>query len=71
MVTPWITPLPSIAIVPAGLSPSPGEPKLQSTASAQAPTWEAGYGVVFELDSTGNYTVLYRFTGGADGGNPR
>ncbi len=28
-------------------------------------------GVVFKLDSAGNYTVLYNFTGGADGGSPR
>jgi uncharacterized repeat protein (TIGR03803 family) len=25
---------------------------------------------VFKLDSTGKETVLYRFTGGADGANP-
>jgi uncharacterized repeat protein (TIGR03803 family) len=31
---------------------------------------EHGCGVVFKLDTTGNYTVLYRFTGDADGGNP-
>jgi uncharacterized repeat protein (TIGR03803 family) len=31
---------------------------------------EAGSGVVFELDAAGNYAVLYRFTGGADGGTP-
>src|SRR5580693_6141634 len=30
----------------------------------------AGGGVVFELDTEGNYTVLYRFTGGAGGGGP-
>ena len=29
-----------------------------------------GYGVVFELDPAGHETVLYSFTGGADGGNP-
>jgi uncharacterized repeat protein (TIGR03803 family) len=29
-----------------------------------------GSGLVFELDSAGKYTVLYRFTGGADGGGP-
>ena len=29
-----------------------------------------GKGVVFMLDPAGNYTVLYNFTGGADGGNP-
>ena len=27
----------------------------------------AGYGVVYKLDSAGNYTVLYNFTDGADG----
>jgi uncharacterized repeat protein (TIGR03803 family) len=30
----------------------------------------AGYGVVYKLDTTGQETVLYSFTGGADGGNP-
>lgn len=29
-----------------------------------------GYGLVYKLDSFGNETVLYRFTGGADGGVP-
>jgi uncharacterized repeat protein (TIGR03803 family) len=29
-----------------------------------------GCGVVFKLDTTGHETVLYSFTGGADGGNP-
>lgn len=29
-----------------------------------------GLGVVFKLDQTGKETVLYTFTGGADGGNP-
>ncbi len=29
-----------------------------------------GAGVVFKLDSAGQETVLYNFTGGADGGNP-
>jgi hypothetical protein len=27
-------------------------------------------GVVFKLDTSGNETVLYSFTGGADGDNP-
>jgi uncharacterized repeat protein (TIGR03803 family) len=31
---------------------------------------DAGCGVVFKLDAAGNETVLYSFTGGADGGNP-
>ena len=30
----------------------------------------AGAGVVFNLDKKGHETVLYNFTGGADGGNP-
>ena len=35
------------------------------------PAGDAGCGVVFRFTpSTGAYTVLYRFTGGADGGNP-
>jgi len=29
-----------------------------------------GYGVVFKLDTTGTETVLYTFSGGADGANP-
>jgi uncharacterized repeat protein (TIGR03803 family) len=29
-----------------------------------------GSGVVFELDAAGDYTVLYTFTGGSDGGAP-
>jgi uncharacterized repeat protein (TIGR03803 family) len=31
---------------------------------------EAGSGVVFEYTAADTYTVLYRFKGGADGGNP-
>jgi len=30
----------------------------------------AGAGVVYKVDTTGHQTVLYSFTGGADGGNP-
>jgi uncharacterized repeat protein (TIGR03803 family) len=36
-------------------------------------TYQGGtdlHGTVFELDPTGKLTVLYSFTGGADGGNP-
>ena len=29
-----------------------------------------GSGVVYEIDAAGNQTVLYNFTGGADGGEP-
>jgi uncharacterized repeat protein (TIGR03803 family) len=31
---------------------------------------QGGCGVVFKVDKTGTETVLYSFTGGADGGNP-
>jgi uncharacterized repeat protein (TIGR03803 family) len=31
---------------------------------------EAGAGVVFKIDKSGNESVLYSFTGGADGANP-
>ena len=34
-------------------------------------TCGSGYGVVFELSPTGTLTVLYTFTGGADGGTPQ
>jgi uncharacterized repeat protein (TIGR03803 family) len=30
----------------------------------------AGWGVVYKLDPAGHQTVLYTFTGGADGGGP-
>jgi uncharacterized repeat protein (TIGR03803 family) len=30
----------------------------------------SGYGVVYKLDTTGHETVLYSFTGGADGRSP-
>jgi uncharacterized repeat protein (TIGR03803 family) len=33
-------------------------------------TYGAGCGTVFKLDKTGKETVLYSFTGGADGANP-
>jgi uncharacterized repeat protein (TIGR03803 family) len=29
-----------------------------------------GYGTVFKLDSSGNFTTLYSFTGGSDGATP-
>jgi uncharacterized repeat protein (TIGR03803 family) len=32
---------------------------------------DMGYGTVFELSQAGKETVLYSFTGGADGGNPQ
>src|SRR5208282_3849903 len=30
----------------------------------------SGAGVVFKVDTSGNETVLYTFTGGSDGGSP-
>ena len=30
----------------------------------------SGHGIVYKLDQAGDLTVLYRFTGGADGGDP-
>jgi uncharacterized repeat protein (TIGR03803 family) len=30
----------------------------------------SGAGVVFKVDTSGNETLLYSFTGGDDGGNP-
>ncbi len=29
-----------------------------------------GCGTIFKIDSAGNFTILYRFTGGSDGGGP-
>ena len=31
----------------------------------------ANHGVLYKLDTAGQYTVLYTFTGGADGGSPQ
>ena len=36
----------------------------------RCPTSTFGCGVVYKVDTTGQETVLYKFTGGADGGNP-
>jgi uncharacterized repeat protein (TIGR03803 family) len=41
-----------------------------NTSSACQFYGQPGCGVVFKLDSTGHETVLYSFTGGADGGYP-
>jgi uncharacterized repeat protein (TIGR03803 family) len=45
---------------------------LYGTASGygQLPGGRQGEGVVFKLDSAGAYSVLYTFSGGADGSNP-
>jgi uncharacterized repeat protein (TIGR03803 family) len=40
------------------------------TGGIAGPNCLTGCGVVFKVDKTGNETVLYSFTGGADGGNP-
>lgn len=44
-----------------------GEGNLYGTTTAGG---DSGYGVVFKLDLVGKETVLYSFTGGADGGVP-
>jgi uncharacterized repeat protein (TIGR03803 family) len=33
-------------------------------------TYSSGCGVVYKIDTSGHHTVLYRFTGGTDGGAP-
>jgi uncharacterized repeat protein (TIGR03803 family) len=33
-------------------------------------SYDGGHGVVYKIDPSGNETVLYSFTGGADGSNP-
>ena len=44
---------------------------LYGTASAGGSTpGSTGYGVVYQLDTTGTQSVLYTFTGGADGATP-
>jgi uncharacterized repeat protein (TIGR03803 family) len=44
-----------------------GGGNLYGTTSGGGPS---GFGTVFKLDATGKETVLYGFTGGADGGSP-
>jgi uncharacterized repeat protein (TIGR03803 family) len=46
---------------------SDGQGNLYGTTYSGGP---ANAGVVYQLDATGHETVLYRFTGGADGKNP-
>src|ERR1700733_6812297 len=41
-----------------------------STACTYIPGYPGGCGVVYSVDATGTETVLYRFTGAADGANP-
>jgi uncharacterized repeat protein (TIGR03803 family) len=55
-----------------GWQPSAGLVR-DSAGNLYGTTWNggsAGHGVVFKLDTAGTETVLYNFTGGADGGNP-
>lgn len=41
-----------------------------TTANGGSPSCADGCGTVFKLDKHGNETILYTFTGGADGANP-
>jgi uncharacterized repeat protein (TIGR03803 family) len=43
---------------------------LYGTTSEGGPSWPNGDGIVFKIGKTGKETVLYSFTGGADGGVP-
>jgi uncharacterized repeat protein (TIGR03803 family) len=55
-----------------GASPSAGLIR-DSAGTFYGTTWSGGpanEGVVFKLDTGGNYTMLYSFTGGTDGGGP-
>ena len=55
-----------------GISPNPGL-SMDSAGNLYGTTFLGGsnnWGTVFKLDPTGHETVLYSFTGGADGGNP-
>jgi uncharacterized repeat protein (TIGR03803 family) len=57
--------------VPGGsLIPDPEGNLYGTTESGGIAPYPNGYGVVFKLDTTGKETVLYTFTGGADGGVP-
>jgi uncharacterized repeat protein (TIGR03803 family) len=61
----------NFACPPKGAYPS--ELMLDSAGNLYGTTSKGGaanYGVVYEVDDTGNQTVLYSFTGFADGGAP-
>src|ERR1017187_3746819 len=58
--------LPHGAYPQAGVARDPAVNLYGTTVNGGA----AGWGVVFKLDTVGRQTVLYNFTGGADGGNP-
>ena len=55
---------------PEGLTRDSAGNLYGATSLGGGAAFEAGYGVVFEFSAAGDYTVLYRFTGGADGGFP-
>jgi uncharacterized repeat protein (TIGR03803 family) len=61
---------------PAGAAPTGGVTRdpagnlYGTTSLGGGAVFEEGAGVVFELSAAGDYSVLYAFTGGADGGAP-
>jgi uncharacterized repeat protein (TIGR03803 family) len=55
---------------PAGITLDSDGNVYGTTAAGGGAVDEAGAGVVFELTAAGSYSVLYTFTGGADGGTP-
>ncbi len=57
-----------------GCAPGPGNLTLDAAGNIYGTTpscGASGYGVIFKLDPAGNETVLYNFSGGADGGVPQ
>ena len=72
------SPLPAVAVTPVGApggadGVNPNGLIRDSAENLYGTTYyggTSGAGVVFKLDTTGKETVLYSFTGGADGGNP-
>jgi len=58
-------------LFPGGGGPSSGVIE-DGAGNLYGVTYSGGlhYGSVYKLDASGTYTVLYNFTGGADGGNP-
>jgi|HubBroStandDraft_1064217.scaffolds.fasta_scaffold08089_3 uncharacterized repeat protein (TIGR03803 family) len=58
--------------IPFGRVAIDGQGNIYGTAAdwGQLPDGGQGEGVVFEIDTTGTLTVLYTFTGGADGAGP-
>jgi uncharacterized repeat protein (TIGR03803 family) len=55
---------------PAGITLDSDGNVYGATAAGGGAVDDAGAGVVFELTAAGSYSVLYTFTGGADGGTP-